>query len=64
MYSNEGPENSSKKSQESEREAAVADLLLALVAHCSKWVPKYGIKIVTELVSGVTEFRIRGSFIE
>ena len=34
MYSNEGPENSSKKSQESEREAAVADLLLALVARC------------------------------
>ena len=38
MYPNEGPENSSKKSQESEREAAVADLLLALVAQCSKWV--------------------------
>ena len=34
MYSNEGPENSSKKSQESEREAAVADLLLALVSQC------------------------------
>ena len=64
MYSNEGPENSSKKSQESEREAAVADLLLALVAHCSKWVPKYGILVVMKLVSRVTEFRFWGSFIE
>ena len=63
MYSNEGPENSSKKSQESEREAAVADLLLALVAHCSKWVPNYGIKVVKELlVSRLAEFRFLGKF--
>ena len=59
MYPNEGPENSSKKSQESEREAAVADLLLALVARCWKWVLKCGIKVVPKLVSKLTEFRFR-----
>ena len=48
-YPNEGSENSSKKSQESERGCAVADLLLALVTQCAKWFPKYGIKVVVVL---------------
>ena len=56
-YPNEGSENSSKKSQESERGCAVADLLLALVAQCAKWFPKYGIKVATDLVRPLTEFR-------